>query len=46
MSVYLVNFKGSQTVLQICRTCHILRTLRVFHCKDCDLCVDRHGNTI
>lgn len=29
--------------LNFCKTCKIIKDLRVFHCKHCELCVVRHG---
>lgn len=30
-------------MLKYCYTCKIVRDLRVFHCKVCNLCIMRHG---
>ena len=40
----LVATIGERNImLKYCKTCKIIKDLRVFHCKYCDLCVMRHG---
>lgn len=34
---------GKNFLLKYCGSCNIVRDLRVFHCKYCNLCVLRHG---
>lgn len=31
-------------MLKYCKTCKIVKDVRVFHCKYCNLCIMRHGN--
>lgn len=31
-------------ILNYCRTCCLLKNLRVFHCSTCNVCVKKHGN--
>ena len=31
--------------MRFCRTCKIIKDIRVFHCKYCNLCIERHGKS-
>lgn len=39
----MVKLKEANLFLKYCKTCKIIRDIRVFHCKICNLCVMRHG---
>ncbi len=39
----VVTIKEKHYLLKYCNTCRIIRDIRVFHCKECNLCVERHG---
>ena len=36
--------KTSMIELKMCKSCHIIKNLRVFHCRKCGLCVLRHDH--
>ena len=36
--------KTSTIELKMCKSCHIIKNLRVFHCRKCGLCVLRHDH--
>ncbi|CAI2375075.1 unnamed protein product [Moneuplotes crassus] len=38
------NPEGSLIKLKICKTCHILRPPRSFHCKKCGTCIEVHDH--
>lgn len=40
----IAQSKTSTVNLKICKSCNIIRNLRVFHCKHCGLCVLRHDH--
>ena len=35
---------GEKFVLKYCRTCHLIRDIRTFHCSICDLCIEKHDH--
>jgi hypothetical protein len=39
----LAVYKEKNYLLKYCVTCKIVRDLRVFHCRNCNLCIMRHG---
>ena len=42
-TVPIVEINKESFLLKYCSTCKIVRDIRVFHCKICNLCVMRHG---
>ena len=43
-NLMLATIKGQDYFLKICKKCKIPKDLRVFHCKECGLCILRHDH--
>lgn len=43
-NLMLATVKKQDYFLKICKTCKIAKDLRVFHCKECGLCILRHDH--
>lgn len=40
----IATISKQEIFLKFCRTCHIAKDLRVFHCSQCDVCILRHDH--
>ena len=36
--------RGKKYFLKYCDTCHLIRDIRTFHCKICEICVEKHDH--
>ena len=43
-NLMLATIQKQDYFLKICKTCKIAKDLRVFHCKECGLCILRHDH--
>lgn len=43
-SKYYTIVKGQEIVLNVCRTCNVVKPPRSFHCSDCKACIEVHDH--